>query len=95
MKRKSGLVLGFIGVLALSIGFTDVLAKGQPDVSYGDKVRVVTVEEQEVRENKAIEGKDLITVITAEEQNRVENSSAFSRFVPQENGQGFYFIKDN
>ena len=31
MKRKSGLVFGFIGVLALSIGFTDVLAKGQAD----------------------------------------------------------------
>ena len=91
MKRKSALVLGFIGVLALSIGFTNVLAKGQADVSNGDKVRVVTVEEQEVRENKSIEGKDLITV---EEQNRVEKSSALSGFVPQENGQAFYFIKD-
>lgn len=94
MKRKSGLVFGFIGVLALSIGFTDVLAKGQADVSNGDKIRVVTVEEQAVRENKDIEGKDLKIVITAEEQNRVENSSALSGFVPQENGQGFYFIKE-
>ncbi|UOQ50361.1 hypothetical protein MUN88_10040 [Gracilibacillus caseinilyticus] len=94
MKRKSGLVFGFIGVLALSIGLTDVLAKGQADVSDGNKVRVVTVEEQAVRENKTIEGKDLKTVITAEEQNRVENSSALSGFVPQENGQGFYFIKE-
>lgn len=94
MKRKSGLVFGFIGVLALSIGFTDVLAKGQADVSNGDKIRVVTVEEQEVCENKAIEGKDIKTVITAGEQNRVENSSALSGFVPQENGQGFYFIKE-
>ena len=94
MKRKSGLVFGFIGVLALSIGFTDVLAKGQADVSNGDKIRVVTVEEQEVCENKAIEGKDIKTVITAGEQSRVENSSALSGFVPQENGQGFYFIKE-
>ena len=45
-------------------------------------------------ENKAIEGKDIKTVITAEEQNRVENSSALSGFVPQENGQGFYFIEE-
>lgn len=96
MKRKSGLLFGLIGVLALSsIGFTDVLAKGQVDVSDVDKIRVVTVEEQEVRENRAIEGKDLKTVITAEEQNKVENSSDLSGFVPQENGQGFYFIKEN
>ncbi|RDW19661.1 hypothetical protein [Oceanobacillus chungangensis] len=95
MKRKLGLVFGLIGVLALSIGFTDVIAKEQTDVSNGDKIRVVTVEEQEVRENEDIEGKDLKTVITVEEQNRVENSSALSGFVPQENGHGFYFIKSN
>ena len=94
MNRISGFVFGFIGVLALSMGLTDVLAKGQADVSDGNKVRVVTVEEQAMLENKAIEGKDLKTVITAEEQNRVENSSALSGFVPQENGQGFYFIKE-
>ncbi|MFS0752911.1 hypothetical protein [Oceanobacillus sp. 1P07AA] len=94
MIRKSGLVFGFIGVLALSVGFTDVLANGQADVSNGDKIRIVTVEEQEVRENKVIEGKDLETVITAEEQTRVENSSVLSGFVPQENGQGFYFTKE-
>ena len=94
MKRKSGLVFGFIGVLALSIGFTNVLAKEQADLSGEDKIRVVTVEEQELYENKAVEGKDIETVITAGEQNRVENSSALSGFVPQENGQGFYFIKE-
>lgn len=94
MKRRLGLVFGLVGVLALSIGFTNVLAKEQTDVSNGDKIRVVTVEEQELRENKAIEGKDLQIVITVEEQNRVENSSDLSGFVPQENGQGFYFIKE-
>ena len=94
MKRKSGLVFGFIGVLALSIGFTNVLAKEQIDFSGGDRIRVITVEEQKLYENKSVEGKDLKTVITAEEQNRVENSSALSGFVPQENGQGFYFIKE-
>ena len=92
MKRKSGLVFGFIGVLALSIGFINVLAKEQIDLSGEDRIRVVTVEEQELYENKAVEGKDIETVITAEEQNRVENSSALSGFV--QNGQGFYFIKE-
>lgn len=95
MKRKSGLVLGFAGVLAISIGLTDVLAKGQVDVSDGDKYKVVTVEEQEVRENKDIEDSDITTVITAEEQKKVENSSALERFVPQEKGTGFYFKKEN
>ena len=94
MKRKSSLVFGFIGVLALSIGFTNVLAKEQIDLSGEDRIRVITVEEQKLYENKSVEGKDLETVITAEEQNRVENSSALSGFVPQENGQGFYFIKE-
>lgn len=69
--------------------------KGQADVSNGDKYKIVTVEEQHVLENKAIEGKDLITVITAEEQNRVENSLTVSGFVSQENGHGFNFIKEN
>ena len=59
MKRKSGLVFGFIGVLALSIGFTNVLAKEQIDLSGEDRIRVVTVEEQELYENKAVEGKKL------------------------------------
>ena len=94
MKRKSGLVFGFIGVLALSIGFINVLAKEQIDLSGEDRIRVVTVEEQELYENKAVEGKDIETVITADEQNRVENSSALSGFVPQENGQGIYYIKE-
>ncbi|RDW15109.1 hypothetical protein CWR45_18235 [Oceanobacillus chungangensis] len=91
MKRKLG--LGFIGIFALSTGFTDVLATGQVDVSDRDKIRVVTVEEQEVRENKAIEGKDLEIIIIADEQNMVENSSNLSGFVPQENGRGLYFEK--
>ena len=94
MKRKSGLVFGFIGIFALSIGFTNVFAKEQIDLSGEGRIRVVTVEEQEFYENKAVEGKDIKTVITAEEQNRVENSSAISGFVPQEKGQGFYFIKE-
>ncbi|WP_101933150.1 hypothetical protein [Virgibacillus dokdonensis] len=55
-----------------------------------DKNRVVTVEEQDLRENKSMEEKDLEIVITAEEQRSVENSSALSRYVSQENGLGFY-----
>ncbi|MEF2291155.1 hypothetical protein V2W34_03890 [Virgibacillus dokdonensis] len=59
-----------------------------------DKTRVVTVEGQDLRENKSMEGKDLETVITAKEQRSVENSLALSRYVSQENGLGFYFIKE-
>ena len=92
MKKISMFIVGVVGVLALSIGFTNVLAKEQIDLSGEDRIRVVTVEEQELYENKVVEGKNLETVITADEQNRVENLSALSEFVPQENGQGFYFM---
>lgn len=92
MKRKSALVFGVIGVLLLSIGVT-VFASGQVEVSKGDQIKVITVEEQDAHENRAIIGMDIKTVITAEEQNRVENSSALSGFVPQQNGTGFFFEK--
>ena len=110
MKRKSLFIFGAIGVLALSIGFmkdlksTEILAKEQPvsesvfigqaDIDNRDQIRVVTVEEQEMRENNPIEDGDQTLVITAEEQNMVENSTALSGFVSQEkNGPGFFFEK--
>ncbi|MYL44287.1 hypothetical protein GLV94_01380 [Virgibacillus halodenitrificans] len=93
MKRKVGLVFGFMGIFALSIGFTNVLAKGQIDEGNGDKVKVVTVEEQEAYENQSIDGKDVKTVITLEEQNTGESSPNLSGFIPQQNGTGFYFEK--
>ncbi|MGE8081905.1 hypothetical protein [Peribacillus loiseleuriae] len=108
MKRKSLFIFGVIGVLALSIGFmkdlesTELLAKEQPisesvigqaDINNGDQIRVITAEEQEMRENNPIEDGDQILVITAEEQNMVENSTDLSGFVSQENGPGFFFEK--
>ena len=44
------------------------------------------------------EGSDITTVITVEEQNRVEKMlknmpTGFKVFVPQENGTGFYVSK--
>lgn len=39
-------------------------------------------------------GGDSITTISVEEQNMVENSTAQQGFVPQENGTGFYFVKN-
>ncbi|MCP1491941.1 hypothetical protein J2Y73_001972 [Peribacillus frigoritolerans] len=109
MKGKLILTLGFSGALALSIGFakdlqsTEVFAQdGQPkeedeqtSTNNGDQYRFVTREEQDRREGMVAEGKDVTTVITAEEQNMVENSSAQQGFVPQENGTGFYFVKEN
>ncbi|WP_067730577.1 hypothetical protein [Oceanobacillus damuensis] len=109
MRKKSALLIGSVGVLALSIGFmaelksTEVMAKEQPktesvvigqaDIDAGDQYRFVTVEEQKMRENPVEDG-DRYTVITVEEQNMVENSSELSGFVPQENGTGFFFTKE-
>ncbi|MEH7514222.1 hypothetical protein V7146_16030 [Gottfriedia acidiceleris] len=37
---------------------------------------------------------DIITNLAVEEQNKVENSPAQQGFIPQENGTGFYFVKE-
>ena len=89
MKKKSLLILGFVGVISLSIGFMKDLAFAQ--TNEGDVVRVVTAEEQQMRENP-IDGNHT-TVITAKEQNEVENSTIQSGFVKQESGTGFFFEK--
>jgi hypothetical protein len=99
MKRSLMFIFSMIGILVLSIGFVtelenaEILVKKQPYIGNGDQIRVVTVAEQEMRENSIEEG-DRYTVITAEEQSMVENSSNLSGFVPQENGAGFYFSKE-
>ncbi|MFD0769014.1 hypothetical protein ACFQZ1_08910 [Bacillus sp. CGMCC 1.60114] len=94
MKRKLVLSIVFSSALVLSIGFvkdfqgTKVFAQ-----TNGDQYKHVTREEQDQRENAIAEEKDVITVITAEEQNMVENGSVQEGFVPQANGTGFYFEK--
>ena len=40
-----------------------------------------------------VSNRDEVTVITAEEQNKVENSTKLSGFIQQENGSGFFFSK--
>nr|WP_181715680.1 hypothetical protein [Carnobacterium sp.]QJS06070.1 hypothetical protein [Carnobacterium sp.] len=52
MKRKAILIFGITGVLALSIGFKDVLAK-EPSFSQKDEVTVITVDEQNNVEKSA------------------------------------------
>ncbi len=104
MKRKLVSVLSLVGVLALSIGFmndiesTEVLTKGQSiseiaslgaNIEDGDQYRVVTVEEQEMREKR-----DVTMIITAEEQSMVENSTDLEGFVQQKEGTGFFFKKE-
>ncbi len=37
---------------------------------------------------------DIVTNITIEEQNMVENSLAQQGFIPQDNGTSFYFVKE-
>ncbi|MGG2134614.1 hypothetical protein AB1284_25400 [Bacillus sp. S2(2024)] len=94
MKRKLVLSIGFSGALALSIGFArDFQCPKVFAQTNGDQYKLVTKEEQDQRESTVVEGKDVTTVITAEEQDMVENSSAQEGFVPQENGTGFYFEK--
>ncbi|MDN3015711.1 hypothetical protein PH210_05745 [Paenibacillus sp. BSR1-1] len=107
MKGKLVLTIGFVGALALSIGFTKNLQStkvfaqtGQSKVKVeqtatndGDQYRVISVEEQNRREGNGAEGKNVTTIISVEEQNMVENSSAQQGFVPQENGTGFFFTK--
>ncbi|MFB7141305.1 hypothetical protein ACFCYN_16770 [Gottfriedia sp. NPDC056225] len=40
-------------------------------------------------------GGDVVTTVSVEEQNMVENSSSQQGFVRQENGIGFYFVKEH
>ena len=92
--KKSVLILGSVGVIALSIGVMKDLQSSEvfEEANEGDVSQVVTVEEQEIRENNLIDGY-YTTVITVEEQNMVENSTDQSGFVEQKNGPGFLFEK--
>ncbi|MGY3312496.1 hypothetical protein ACV242_000992 [Peribacillus simplex] len=98
MKGKLVLTLGFAGVLAVSIGFAKDLQKTEAPAEVSSKqtdtYEHITREEHVRREGMGAEEKDVTTVLTAEEQNLVENSSAQQGFVPQENGTGFYFEKE-
>ena len=96
MKRKLVFTFGLTGVLALTIGFakdlqgTKVSAEEQTDIT-----TVISKEEQNMVENlSATERKDITTVITAEEQKMVEKMPVKEGFVPQENGTGFFYIKE-
>ena len=80
MKRKLVLALGLTGVLALTFGF----AKDLQSIK-------VSAAEQTVVASKQTE---ITTVITKEEQNKVENMSVKEGLVPQENRTGFLFIKE-
>ncbi|MEE6453182.1 hypothetical protein RAH41_21750 [Gottfriedia acidiceleris] len=94
MKRKLILSIGFAGALALSIGFTKDFQNTKVYAqTNGDQYKHVTREEQDYREGNTVEGKDITTTITVEEQNIVEKSSSKQGFVPQENGTGFFFEK--
>ena len=97
MKGKLFLAFGFVGILAVSFGFSKGFQKTEASIEVSSKqterYKLVTREEQDRSEGMVTEGKDVITVITAEEQKMVENNSAQQGFVSQKNGTGFYFIK--
>lgn len=49
MKKISAFTVCVVRVLSLSLGFSGVLAKEHVDVNGEDKIKVVTVEDQEAR----------------------------------------------
>ncbi|QGQ45827.1 hypothetical protein [Metabacillus sediminilitoris] len=85
MKRKLVLTIGFVCALALSIGLAKDLQS--------PKVFAQTEQSKVKDEPTANNNGDQYRVISVEEQNMVENSSAQQGFVPQESGTGFFFTK--
>ncbi|MEH7455092.1 hypothetical protein [Gottfriedia acidiceleris] len=82
------LILTFIVIVFLLIFF---LQPASNEIS-GSSKSVQIVEEENYSEGFG--GGDIITTITVEEQKMVENSLAQQGFIPQENGTGFYFVKE-
>ncbi|PWW26839.1 hypothetical protein DFO73_1092 [Cytobacillus oceanisediminis] len=72
MKGKLVLTLGFTGVLVLSIGFAKDFQKTEVSAEVSSKqtdtYKLVTREEQDLREGKLAEGEDVTTVITVEDK---------------------------
>ncbi|MFF2875104.1 hypothetical protein ACFVR2_02155 [Gottfriedia sp. NPDC057991] len=82
------LILTFIVTVFLLIYFLKPVSN---EIS-GSSKSVNIVEKQNYFEGFG--GGDIITNISVEEQNMVENSSAQQGYIPQENGTGFYFVKE-
>ncbi|MGG1215252.1 hypothetical protein ABHM93_02425 [Micromonospora provocatoris] len=80
MKKKVIFAIGLTGVLAFTIGFVANLQNTQ-----------VSIEEKTIVASKQT---NMTTVITKEEQYMVEKTFVKEGFVPQENGTGFFFIKE-
>lgn len=83
------LILTFIVIVFLLIFF---LKPGSKSEISGSSKSVHIVEKQNYSEGFG--GGDFITTVTVEEQKMVENSPVQQGFVPQENGIGFYFVKE-
>ena len=82
------LILTFIVIVFLLIFF---LKPASNEISASSK-SVHIVEKQNYSEGFG--GGDSITTVSVNEQKMVENSPAQQGFVPQENGTGFYFVKE-
>lgn len=89
MKKlsKFAVILCSTGALTLSLGFMNI-----KDLNNAKASSQATPLKTSVPLPFAKQG-NLLTVVTIEEQNMVEKSSALSGFVPQENGPGFFFEK--
>lgn len=82
MRKKAVLILGFVGVFSLSFVLMMELQGSEMDIQT----------EQSTIHYAQYE-KELITTISVEEQNKVENGLDKQGFISQENGTGFYFSK--
>lgn len=82
MKKKAVLSLGFVWVFALSF----VFMKASQFSEVVTQIGLATVQDAQYE-------KEIITTISVEEQNMVENGPYQQGFVSQENGTGFYFLK--
>lgn len=90
MKKlsKFAVTFCFTGALVLSIGFIN-----NKDLNQAEAFSQTTLTPKAAVPVPFTDKGSVTVVITAEEQNRVENSMALSGFVQQENGPGFFFEK--
>ena len=85
MKTKSISTLLLVGILGLSIGSL----KDFQSTEVSGQEKPTKVESVQAFSNEG----DVLTVVTAEEQNMIENSSLSSGFLQQDNGTGVFFEK--
>ncbi|QKE71363.1 hypothetical protein HPK19_00450 [Arthrobacter citreus] len=90
-----GLTIFSISIALLYIGYWNehVELFTKPSLNQTDQSRLISKEAQ--NNFNGFGGGNVVTTVSVDEQNMVENSSAQQGFVRQENGAGYYFVKEN